>query len=82
MSELDRVSYAFGCKLNMGNFESATIQISMSSDLRNDETKEDALKRVSSFVDTEVDKRRELLKGKTHGTDISEFGIDNEWIGG
>jgi hypothetical protein len=63
MSELDRISYAMGIKVNLGNYESADVHISFSTDVKSGETKEQALKRAAKFVENEIDKKHDELKG-------------------
>lgn len=63
MSEPDRINYTFGTKVNMGNYESVNIQVSLTSDVKKGESREDALTRISLFVETEVEERRDALKG-------------------
>ena len=36
----DRISYAFGCKINMGNYESVDVHMSLSTDVKASETPE------------------------------------------
>jgi len=59
----DRVNYTFGLKINLGNYESATVQASFSSDVKEGETIEEAYKRVQEIVENEVDEKRTQLKG-------------------
>jgi len=47
----DRVSYSFGRKLNLGNYESADFHISYSTDVEAGETKKDAMARAVKFVE-------------------------------
>ena len=62
MAEADRISYTFGMKLNMGNYESADFHISLSSDLKAGETHEKALKRVQTFVEDEAERKLDELR--------------------
>jgi len=57
MAEADRVSYTFGMKLNMGNFQSVDYHISHSSDVMANETPAKALKRVVKFVEGESERK-------------------------
>lgn len=63
MFEADRISYSFGMKVNLGNYESADFHISMSSTVKNGETPEEAMARLQKFVEDEADKKREQIKG-------------------
>lgn len=56
MSEnLDRINYSFNTKINLGNYESLSIGVSYSSDVKRGETPSSALKRVQDFVEKEVE---------------------------
>jgi hypothetical protein len=58
----DRVTYSFGTKLNLGNYESADFHISFSSDVKDGETCESAFNRVKAFVDSESRKAFKEIK--------------------
>lgn len=60
LTQCDRVSYSESCKINTGNYESRDVYVSYSTDVRREETVEQALKRASEFVTTNV--REEELK--------------------
>ena len=47
----DRVSYSFGMKINVGNYESKDFHVSLTSDIRDGETTEKALDRVRHEVE-------------------------------
>lgn len=61
MSESDRISYAFGMKINCGNYESADFHISFSSDVQSEETPHEAFKRIQKFVETAAEEKLEEL---------------------
>ena len=54
----DRINYSFGMKVSLGNYQSASFLISYTSDVKDTETKEDTLKRIIKFVESEADKKR------------------------
>ena len=64
MSEPDRVNYTLGCKVNMGNYESVNLNISYSTDSRSNETIQETLERAITFVEHNIDKKREELTGE------------------
>lgn len=57
-----RVSYTFGMKVNLGNYESADFHISLSSDVGAGESVEDALARVQKFVEDKCSEKFDELK--------------------
>lgn len=57
--ELDRISYSFGCKINMGNYESVDIHMSLSTDVSEGETLDKALKRAQKFVEAKIEEKRD-----------------------
>ena len=63
MAEQDRVSYSFGMKINLGNYESADFHISYSTDVKPGETRADALERAVEFIEAEADTKYEQIKG-------------------
>jgi hypothetical protein len=63
MKEVDRLSYSFGMKINLGNYESADFHISYSTDVREGEGQHEALARAIKFVEEEADKKYEQVKG-------------------
>lgn len=56
---LDRISYSFGCKINMGNYESVDVHMSLSTDVSEGETLDKALKRAQKFVESKVEEKRD-----------------------
>lgn len=58
----DRVSYSFGMKVNMGNYESADFHVSYSTDLKKGETAKDALARAITFVENESEVKLDELR--------------------
>lgn len=67
-SEETKVSVGLGYTLNLGNFQSLRIDLSVSDNKRDGETTNDAFDRVYSFVETKLaDKVREAsaeIEGK------------------
>jgi len=68
LSQNDRVSYSFGLKLNIGNYQSLDFHLSYSTDRREDETAEEAYERCRMFVETkseeEYDRQKALCAHK------------------
>jgi hypothetical protein len=58
----DRVNYSYGMKVSLGNYESADFHMSLSSDVRDSETPEQALERVKEFVENESEKKFDELR--------------------
>ena len=46
----DRISYSYGIKLNIGNYESENVQITMSTDKLESESIDECFKRARAFV--------------------------------
>jgi len=55
----DRVSYSFGMKINIGNYQSVDFHLSYSTDVKDGETREDAMERATEFVQAKADKEYE-----------------------
>lgn len=62
MSEPDRISYSFGMKVNMGNYESADMHFSYSTDVKSKESPEAALQRAIAFVEEEAEGKLDELR--------------------
>lgn len=61
--QADRVSFTAGLKINMGDYESASIQFSYSSDVGYTEGREEATKRVVGYVEKVLEaKKNEIEK--------------------
>jgi hypothetical protein len=60
--EHDRISYGYSVKLNTGNYESADYHASMSTDLREGETPQQAMARAQEFVESVVRERVQALR--------------------
>ena len=58
----DRVTYGLSMKINMGNYENADVHASMSTDLKDGETVEDAYKRAVAYVEAQVEKKYSEVK--------------------
>jgi len=63
--ESDRVNYTFGLKINLGNYESCSINMSYSTDLKEGETPKDGMDRAVEFIENSIDKKRMELKGES-----------------
>jgi len=57
----DRVSYSMGIKVNLGNYQSADVHISYSTDVKKGETPQQALNRSQKFVEDNVEEQHEKL---------------------
>ena len=55
-TQQDRVSYSYGIKLSDGHYGSRDAHVSYSSDVKEGETKEQAMARVKTFVEQEAKK--------------------------
>ena len=53
----DRVNFSFGMKVNLGNYQSADFHLSLSSDVKGEESVKDALKRCEKFVEAESERK-------------------------
>jgi hypothetical protein len=52
----DRITYSYGMKIGLPNYSSADFHVSMSSDVKPDETKDKAFARIKKFVDAQAEK--------------------------
>lgn len=57
----DRVSYSFGMKMSLGNYSTADFHLSMSSDVGDDETVDEAMDRIKSIIEDRVEKEYEEI---------------------
>jgi len=62
MKQPDRISYSLGMKINMGNYESADLHVGLSSDVREGETQESAMKRIKKFVEAQAEKEANEIR--------------------
>lgn len=51
----DRVTYSFGMKINMGNYQSADFHVGLSTDVKEGETRDKAFARAKKYIDTRVE---------------------------
>lgn len=63
MSDNDRVNYSMGMKLNIGNYQSIDFHASMSSDVKEEETWNQAYLRCMTFIEEKLEKKREEILG-------------------
>jgi vacuolar-type H+-ATPase subunit D/Vma8 len=63
--EADRLSYSFGVKVNIGNFQNVDLHISYSSDVKSDESLDNAFKRIKKYVEKRIEAEVEQV-----GTDF------------
>jgi hypothetical protein len=64
LEQSDRVSVAFGRKVNVGNYESVDFHFSYSTDVRHDETADMALHRARAFVTSKLNVELKTIRGK------------------
>jgi hypothetical protein len=62
MSENDRVSYSFGAKINIGNYQSIDFHVSYSSDVKDDEKADSAYGRVKKYVESKAELEIEKIQ--------------------
>jgi hypothetical protein len=60
--EQDRLSYSFGVKMNIGNYQSVDFHISYSSDVKEGETPDKALTRIKKYVEAKVEQEVEIAQ--------------------
>lgn len=61
----DRLSVSYGRKINLGNYESADVHMSYSSDINDGESIEAAEARISKVVEVLITKKiKEVASGK------------------
>lgn len=58
----DRVSFSFGAKVSIAQYESADFHMTYSSDVKANETPAQAFKRVSKFVEEESEKKLDEVR--------------------
>ena len=58
----DRVSYSFGMKVSLAKYESADFHISLSSDVGDGESVEEAFERCKKQVEDESEKKFDELR--------------------
>ena len=64
MSTPDRISYSLGGKVNTGNYENVDYHVGMSSDVRDGETPEKALRRIKKFIEEQADKEANEIRSQ------------------
>jgi hypothetical protein len=62
MSENDRISYSFGAKINIGNYQSIDFHVSYSSDVKEDEKADSAYSRVKKYVESKAELEIEKIQ--------------------
>ncbi len=65
--ENERVSYSFGMKVNLGNYQSADFHVSLSSDVQSNETSVTAYNRVKKEVETFAELAYQEILAKQSG---------------
>jgi hypothetical protein len=64
---LDIVRYEFNVKLNIGNYSSAGVSVSLQSAVKDDETAEQAFDRVRKIVEKQVELKIAKIMEKKNG---------------
>jgi len=59
---MDRVEYTLGATINMGDYNSAKIEVKYASDVRDKETPEKAFARTKALVEAEVESEIERMR--------------------
>ena len=54
---MNQVSYSFGMKLSTKQYENATFHVSLTSDIEEGESYDDAFKRAKEWVETKAHKQ-------------------------
>lgn len=57
----DKVNYSFGITMNMGDYESARVDVSYETEVKEDETPEEAYSRAVEFVEAKVGEKQDEL---------------------
>ncbi len=60
---MDQVSYSFGYKCTTRQYENATFNVSLKSDVRDNETPEEAFERVKEFVEERAHRELVSIRG-------------------
>ncbi len=61
----DVVSYSMNVKLNIGNYQSAGVDVSLQSSVKDDETTEQAFERVKAFVEKQIEQKiAKIMEGR------------------
>lgn len=68
----DRLSFSFGAKINMGNYESQDYHISMSSDLHQGEGRHECIDRIKEFVFDQAFEAEKVLRKPKEAKAITE----------
>lgn len=61
IEQADRVSHSFGMKISIGQYSTADFHLSLSSDVKDGETIEEAMDRVKSIVEERAEKEYEEI---------------------
>ena len=65
----DKISYSFSMKLNLGNYESAGINLSYETAVKEGETPSKAYARAVTFVETKVEEKVNEFRPTGNGED-------------
>jgi len=76
MGEPDRINYTFGFKKNIGNYQTAMVNVSYSSDVKDGENVDKAHERVVKFVEEKVEKKWNSLETID---DLKDIGLTEDW---
>lgn len=71
MSDPDRVSWTMGIKLNTGEYENVSLNVSLSTDVKIDENAVQAVRRCQNFCEKRIRvKEKEIRKAYRKFTDF------------
>jgi len=62
ISQNERVSYSFGFKMNLGNYESTDMHFSFSRDVKEGETEAVAMVKTMEFVDAVAKRKMKSMR--------------------
>ena len=60
--EADRLSYSFGAKINIGNYQNVDFNVTYSSDIKSGETPDKAFARIKKYVEQKVEEEVETAQ--------------------
>lgn len=58
----DRLSYSFGVKMNIGNYQNIDLNVEYASDVRSDETPDKAFVRIKKYVEKKIEQEISLAQ--------------------
>jgi len=58
----DRLTYTFGVKMNIGNYQNVDFNVSYSSDVKSGETTDKAYARIKKYVEQKIEEEVEIAQ--------------------